>query len=85
MIGKYTKYVEHLNELDDSDKLKYLINLKEKDLLPEDFEIRIDNDDVYIFFGYNENDDSIGCSFEEFGYHLLPTLFNFIGLNSDLV
>lgn len=85
MIGDYTKYVEELNQLDDEEKLKYLIDLKESEKLPEDFEIRIDNDDVYIFFGYDKNDDSIGCSFNEFGYHLLPVLFNFIGLNSDFV
>jgi hypothetical protein len=31
------------------------------------------------------DDDSIGCSFNDFGYHLLPTLFEFIGLKSDFV
>lgn len=85
MIGNHTKYVERLKTLDDTDKLQYLLDLKDSDKLPEDFKIRIDNDDVYIFFGYDENDDSIGCSFDEFGYHLLPILFNFINLNSDFV
>ena len=74
-----------MRELSDTDKLQYLIEMRQKHQLPEDFEIRIDNDDVYIFFGYDKNDDTVGCSFDEFGYHLLPDLFNFIGLNSDFV
>ena len=84
-LKNYIKYAENLRELSDIDKLKYLVELKNSEKLPEEFEIKIDNDDVYIFFGYDENDDNIGCSFDEFGYHLLPDLFNFIGLYSDLV
>lgn len=37
MTGKYTKYVKQLKELDDADKLKYLIDLKDSEKLPEDF------------------------------------------------
>lgn len=83
-MKNYIKYAEKLRELSDIDKLKYLVELKYSEKLPEDFEIQIDNDDVYIFFGYKD-DEPIGCSFDEFGYHLLPTIFNFIGLKSDFV
>ena len=79
-IKDLTNHVKHLNTLDDFDKLNYLKDLQEKDI---EFEIRIDNDAVYIFFGYDAEGDSIGCSFREFGYHLLPALFNFIGFESD--
>jgi len=74
-----------LNKLNDQDKLKYLIDLKDSDKLLDEFEIQIDNDDVYIFFGYDENDEPLGCSFDEFGYHLLPAIFNFLNLKSDFV
>jgi hypothetical protein len=84
-LKNYIKYAEKLRELSDIDKLKYLVELKYSEKLPEDFEIQIDNDDVYIHFGYDEDDNSIGLSFDEFGYHLLPTIFNFIGLKSDFV
>ena len=79
------KYAQKIRDLSDADKLKYLIELKNSEKLPEDFEIQIDNDDVYIHFGYDEDENSIGCHFDEFGYHLLPTLFDFIGLKSDFV
>lgn len=79
-IKNLTNHVKQLRTLDDYAKLNYLKDLQEKDI---EFEIRIDNDDVYIYFGFDGNDDSIGCSFKEFGYHLLPTLFNFIGFESD--
>lgn len=84
-MQELTKYVEQLNELGDEDKIGYLVDLQRSEKLPEEFEIKIDNDNVYIFFGYDDDDEPIGCSFDEFGYHLLPAIFNFIGLKSDFV
>lgn len=79
-IKDLTNHVRQLRKLNDYDKLDYLKDLQEKGIK---FEIRIDNGDVYIFFGFDGVDDSVGCSFNEFSYYLLPTLFNFIGFESD--
>jgi len=79
------KYADKLMELPDEGKLKYLQELKRDGKLSDEFQIQIDNDNVYIHLGFDENDDNIGVSFDEFGYYLLPTLFNYLGLESDLV
>ena len=79
------KYADKLIELNDKDKIRYLLDLKRSEKLSDDFLIQIDNDNVYIHLGFDENEDSIGCSFDEFGHHLLQTLFGFIGLESDFV
>ena len=72
-------------ELNDKDKIRYLLELKQYGKLSNEFKIEIDNDDVYINLGCDKNENIIGVSFDEFGYHLLPTLFGFIGLESDFV
>ena len=79
------KYADKLMELPDEGKLKYLQELKRDGKLSDEFQIQIDNDDIYIHLGYDENDDNISVSFDEFVYHLLPTLFNYLGLEYDLV
>lgn len=86
MTGDFMrKYADKLMEINDIDKIKYLLELKQDGKLSDEFKIEIDNDNVYINFGYDKNENSIGVSFDEFGYHLLPTLFEFIGLESDFV
>ena len=85
MIGKTEEYYEIQRELEkitDTDKIKYL-----KYDLPDwvEYNIQVDNDDVYIHLGYDENEDSIGVHFDESGYYLLLTLFECLGLKSEFV
>lgn len=89
MIGKTTsmselkKYCKELEKKDDFEKLQYLTELREKGV---PFQIIVDNDDVQIVLLESTVDtDGIYTSFYDNGYHLLPSLFQFIGFESDFV
>lgn len=81
-IEDMKELADELNGLRDKEILRRLTLLKEEGIY---FKILIDNDDVYVRLGEDEEGESIGFRFEEYGYSLLPILFNFLDMNAGLV
>lgn len=71
-----------LNYLTDKEKLR---NLEALSIRKIPYKILIDNDDVYVKLGEDEVDESIGFSFDDFGYELLLTMFKYYDFDAELV
>lgn len=71
-----------LNYLTDKEKLR---NLEALSIRKIPYKILIDNDDVYVKLGEDEDDESIGFSFDDFGYELLLTIFKYYDFDAELV
>ena len=78
------KFISTWNELDDEMRLRWLIKTKDNQNIPE-YIIRVDNDSVFLEFIEDNEEDPEWVEFNEFGYHMLPTLFKAVGLKSDFV
>jgi len=79
------KFIEAWNDMDDELRVRWLVKIKDNQNNPE-YEIRIDNDEVYLTFTEEEDyDEPSILSFDNFGYHLIPFIFSAIGIKSDLV
>lgn len=71
-----------LNYLTDKEKLR---NLEALSIRKVPYKILIDNDDVYVKLGEDGDDESIGFSFDDFGYELLLTMFKYYDFDAELV
>ena len=79
------KFITAWDDMDDEMRVRWLAKIKDNQNNPE-YEIRIDNDEVYlIFMDEIDMDEPTVLSFDNFGYHLIPFIFTAIGIKSDLV
>jgi hypothetical protein len=66
-----------------------VLNLHDKDLLDKimknkkRYSIVVDNDAVHV--QDNDNDDAEWATFEQYGYHFIVELFEYLGFDSDYV
>lgn len=79
------EFENHWNAMSDDLRIKFLVKHKSNLKLPK-YKINVDNDSVFLTF-IDEEDFEYPTilDFDSFGYELLNTIFNSIGIESDFV
>jgi len=76
--------MKEFKELWDARTDKERIELLELDPEIPRYMVFVDNDDVYLAFK-DDTDGEYICNFDEFGYYLIPILFNVLEIPCDFV
>ena len=77
---KLEKFETIWNEMSDDLRCRFLYKHRNSMKLPE-YQINVDNDCVFLSF----EDSETTLDFDEFGYNLIPIIFNSMSLSADLV
>jgi len=79
---KLEKFITLWNELDNDDlRCRLLYKHRNSEKLPK-YKINVNNDRIFLSF---EEDEDVVLDFDEFGYNLIPVIFQSIHLNAELV